>query len=168
MSSIFHACQFFIKSEHILDVLRRKKWNWIFTQFQLLFHRQADFWTLQRPPESDSWGFHGGIPSSGTQGSPPNHFRKKIISGLKSLTPSPSPLCSVLISLILQKLNSRLRLGWRKSFDSSSKRALKELGKGFNWEKGFKSGDWLKIEESVFFYHNNREKHTQLPEIHWC
>ena len=95
MNLIFHARQFFINSEHILVILRPKNWNWIFTQFQLLFHRQADFWTLQRPPESDSWGFHGGIPSSGTQGSPPNHFRKKMISGLKSLTPSPSPLCSV-------------------------------------------------------------------------
>ena len=94
MISIIHARQFFINSEHILDILRQKKWNWIFTQFQLLFHRQADFQTLQGPPESDSWGFHGGIPSSGTQGSPPNHFRKKIISGLKSLTPSPSPLCN--------------------------------------------------------------------------
>ena len=99
MTSIFHACQFFINSEHILVILRPKNWNWLFTQFQLLFHRQADFWTLQRPPESDSWGFHGGIPSSGTQGSPPNHFRKKIISGLKSLTPSPSPLCTVHIPL---------------------------------------------------------------------
>ena len=93
MTSIFYARQFFINSEHILNILRPKKMKLNFCPISAPFYCQAAFRTLQRPPESDSWGFHGGIPSSGTQGSPPNHFRKKIISGLKSLTPSPSPLC---------------------------------------------------------------------------
>ena len=102
MNSIFHARQFFINSEHIMDLLRAKKFDPFFTLFQPLFHRPADFRTLQWPPESDSWGFHGGIPSSGTQGSPPNHFWKKNISGLKSLTPSPSPLCTVQHNLLIR------------------------------------------------------------------
>ena len=79
MNSIFHARQFFINSEHILDILRAKKFHQFFTWFQPFFHHQADFRKLQRPPESDSWGFHGGIPSSGTQGSPPNHYWQKNI-----------------------------------------------------------------------------------------
>ena len=89
MSSIFHACQFFIKSEHILDVLRPKKLNWIFTQFQPPFHRQADFQTLQQR------GFHGGIPSSGIPWSLPNHFRHNKSSKSEILKHNPSPLCIV-------------------------------------------------------------------------
>ena len=78
-----------------IGYFKGKKDQLIFSPISAIFYRQADFQTLQQPPKSDSWGFHGGIPSSGTQGSPPNHFWKKNISGLKSLTPYPSPLCSV-------------------------------------------------------------------------
>ena len=37
MNSIFHARQFFINSEHILDILRAKKINPIFTPFYPFF-----------------------------------------------------------------------------------------------------------------------------------
>ena len=72
-SSIFHQLW-----THI-GYFKGKKDQLIFSPISAIFYRQADFQTLQQPPKSDSWGFHGGIPSSGTQGSPPNHNWQKNI-----------------------------------------------------------------------------------------
>ena len=60
-----------------IGYFKGKKDQLIFYPFSAIFYRQADFQTLQQPPKSDSWGFHGGIPSSGTQGSPPKPFLEK-------------------------------------------------------------------------------------------
>ena len=62
-----------------IGYFKGKKDQLIFSPISAIFYRQADFQTLQQPPKSDSWGFHGGIPSSGTQGSPPNHNWQKNI-----------------------------------------------------------------------------------------
>jgi len=70
-SSIFHQLW-----THI-GYFKGKKDQLIFSPISAIFYRQADFKTLQQPPKSDSWGFHGGNPSSGTQGSPPNHNWQK-------------------------------------------------------------------------------------------
>ena len=43
------------------------------------FYRQAHFRMLQRPPESDSWGFHGGIPPVGPREAPQSIFGKKYL-----------------------------------------------------------------------------------------
>ena len=71
----------------------RQKSLFDFSLLFTLFHRQADFRKLQQPPESAHWGFHGGIPSSGVPGSPPNHYCQKKNSSPEILNYTPSPLC---------------------------------------------------------------------------
>ena len=54
-------------------------------------------------PESDSWGFYGGIPCSWVQGSPPTTFgRKKLWPEIPN--PHSSPLCSGYLRKILLDL----------------------------------------------------------------
>ena len=90
-SSIFHQLW-----THI-GYFKGKKDQLIFHPFLAIFYCQADLQMLQRPPKSDSWGFYGGIPSSGTQGSPPNHYWQKSI--FKPQNPEshsqPSVLCGI-------------------------------------------------------------------------
>ena len=95
MTSIFHAHQFFINSEHILDVLRAKNEINFFFNF-------SPFSPPGRLPNATTtpWKWFLRVPWWNTfqwdLREPPKPFlEKKNISGLKSLTPSPSPLCPV-------------------------------------------------------------------------
>ena len=58
MNSFFHACQFFINSEHILDILRAKKFDRFFTPF-------SPFFTTR--PTSESYNDPLKVPTEGSR-----------------------------------------------------------------------------------------------------
>ena len=96
MSSIFHAHQFFINSEHILDILRAKKWIQFSPHFSPFFTARPTSERYNDPQKVIPEGSMVEYLPVGPKGAPETIFGKKNISGLKSLTPYPSPLCTAL------------------------------------------------------------------------
>ena len=93
MNSIFHARQFFINSEHILDILRAKKFDRFFIWFQPFFTTRPTSERCNAPLKVIPEGSMVEYLPVGPKEAPQTIFGEKNISGLKSLTPYPSPLC---------------------------------------------------------------------------